>query len=236
MRSRTHDRCSGCGLHTVCAQDDGSGCDPGQPRLALTRGEIEVGRPLYHAGQRVDALYALRSGCVKEVLTRADGTESVVRVSVAGEIVSLASLSGMPSRTTAVAVTTTRYCRIPLASVASATRDVPAIGSELMRLLATKMNAAHELVASVLDRDAVSRVAAFVLDLSNRLELAGFDGRRFQVGFSRSDIASYLGMTIETVSRAFSELRRRRILDVRAKDLALLSIGDLRVVAENTTG
>lgn len=221
MQCQAPRRCDGCGLVEVCDRS----------RLAVTRGEISVGRPLYHAGQPVDALFALLSGSVKEFVPRADGTSAVVRLALAGDIVSLASLSGLPSRTTAVAVAPTRYCRVPIQALNLATHDVPAIGGTLLRLLAAKVHAAHEVMASVLDRDAIARVAGFVLDLSARLERAGLDGRRFQVGFSRSDIASYLGMTIETVSRAFSELRRRRILEVRAKDLSLLHMGELRALA-----
>jgi len=233
---QTLDGCRRCSLHAVCSGHDASGREAALRRLGVTRGTLPVGRALFHAGQNLDALYALRSGCVKEVLTRSGGTESVVHVSVAGEVVGIASLAGLPSRTSAFAVTAARYCRIPLAAVAAVSSETPGISGELMRMLAEKMSAAQEFVSSLIEQDAVSRVAAFVLDMSTRLERAGFDGGRFRLGISRRDIASYLGMTIETVSRAFSELSRRRILDVRAKDLALLRVGDLRALAHAAIG
>jgi CRP/FNR family transcriptional regulator len=235
MCDRAFDSCSRCNLQSVCTNHDLTGREAALHRLGVTRGALPVGRILFHAGERIDALFALRSGSVKEVLTRPGGSESVVHVSVAGEVVGFASLSGLPSRTSAVAVTAARYCRIPLAAVAAVSSETPRIGSELLRLLAAKMGAAQELVASVLDQDAISRVASFVLDMSARLERAGFDGGRFRLGFSRRDIASYLGMTIETVSRAFTELSRRHLLEVHAKDLALLRVGDLRLLADGAT-
>ena len=233
MCDQTLDGCRRCSLHAVCSSQDTTGRDAALRRLGVTRSALPVGGALFHAGQNLDALFALRSGCVKEVLTRPGGSESVVHVSVAGEIVGIASLAGLPSRTSAFAVTPARYCRIPLAAVSAASSETPKVGSELMRLLAEKMSAAQEFLSSLIEQDAVSRVAAFVLDMSTRLERAGFDGGHFRLGFSRRDIASYLGMTIETVSRAFTELSRRRILDVRAKDLSLLRVSDLRLLADS---
>ena len=232
MPEQTLDGCRRCSLHGVCANQDAPRRDAALRRLGVSRGTLPVGRALFHAGQNLDALFALRSGSIKEVLTRPGGSESVVHVSVAGEVVGIASLAGRPSRTSAVAVTATRYCRIPLAAVAAVSNETPGVAHELMRMLAEKMSSAQEFVSSLIEQDAVSRVAAFVLDMSTRLERAGFNGDRFRLGFSRRDIASYLGMTMETVSRAFTELNRRRILDVRAKDLALLRIGDLRLLAD----
>jgi CRP/FNR family transcriptional regulator, anaerobic regulatory protein len=234
VRGQNLDGCRRCSLHSVCANPGAPGQDATLHRLGVSRGTLPVGHALFHAGQSPGALFALRSGSVKEVLPRAGGTESVVHVSVAGEVVGIASLAGRPSRTSAFAVTATRYCRIPLAAVATISSESPGVSGELMRMLAEKMGAAQEFMASLIEQDAVSRVAAFVLDMSARLERAGFNGDQFRLGFSRRDIASYLGMTIETVSRAFTELRRRRLLEVRAKDLALLRVGDLRLLADAT--
>jgi CRP/FNR family transcriptional regulator, anaerobic regulatory protein len=109
--------------------------------------------------------------------------------------------------------------------------EVPEIGRELVRLLAATMTATHELVASVLEQEAIARVAGCLIDISRRLERAGLDGSRFRVGVSRRDIASYLGMTIETVSRSLTELSRRRLIEVRAKELRLLRPPDLQLIA-----
>jgi CRP/FNR family transcriptional regulator len=200
-------------------------------RLNVRHGALVRGESPYHAGQRNAAFYALRSGCVKEVLTRRNGAETVVQFSLAGEVVGLGCFAASQASTTAVAVTATRYCRITVASAEKLAGEVPDMGRELLRLLAASVTATHRVVASVLEREALARVAGCLLDISERMQRSGLDGSRFRLGLSRSDLASYLGMTLETVSRCLTELSRRRLVDVRAKDLRLLRPSELQMIS-----
>jgi CRP/FNR family transcriptional regulator len=108
--------------------------------------------------------------------------------------------------------------------------EMPEVGRELIRLLAASVTATQRLVASVRDRDALARVAGCLLDISRRMQRTGLDGSRFRLGLSRSELASYLGVTLETVSRCLTELRWRRLIEVRAKDLRLLRPAELQLV------
>ena len=110
-------------------------------------------------------------------------------------------------------------------------RSPPETGHELVRLLAATVTATHELIVSVLEQDALARVAGLLLDISARLRRGGLDGSHFRLSVSRRDIASYLGLTIETVSRCFSELDRRRLIAVRGKDLRFLRPPGLQLLA-----
>ena len=121
-------------------------------------------------------------------------------------------------------------CKISWASFQALAREVPEVAYELVRLLAATVTATHELVASVLKQEALARVAELLLDVSARLQRSGLDGSHFRLGLSRRDIASYLGVTIETVSRCFTELDRRRLIVVRGKDLRLLRPADLHLL------
>lgn len=229
MCNRMIDSCSRCSLAALCGADGGGG------RFGAGRSIVPAGKALFVEGRPVDAIYALRSGSVKEVLTRANGSESVIQVALPGEVVGLAGLAGGLSQTAAIAVTDSRICRLPRELLEKVAGEAPRVGAELMRLLAARMNATQQLLGGIFEQPALARVATFVLDMSGRLQRAGLDGSRFRLGVSRQDIASYLGVTIETVSRSLTELGRMRIIDVRAKNLCVLDAGDLRAVASSAT-
>ncbi len=199
-------------------------------KLHVRQGTLARGEVLFWSGESSAAFYALRNGCVKEFVTRADGTESIVHFSLPGEVLGLGSLATSRAETTAIAVQSTRYCRVPAAAVHRLAEEMPEVGRELVRLLAAKVMATQQLVASVLNRDALARVAGCVLDIASRMQRSGLDGSRFRLGLSRSDLASCLGVTLETVSRCLAELHRRRLIEVHTKNLRLLRPAELKQV------
>jgi CRP/FNR family transcriptional regulator len=230
MCTRTISRCTNCSLHSLCIGKSGSEEVSLAGRLHVRAGALAKGEALFWSGQRSGAFYALRSGCVKEVVPRSDGTAAVVHFSLPGEVVGLGSLATSRAATSAIAVAATRYCRVPSAAVHKLAEEMPEVGRELIRLLAASVTATQRLVASVRDRDALARVAGCLLDISRRMQRTGLDGSRFRLGLSRSELASYLGVTLETVSRCLTELRWRRLIEVRAKDLRLLRPAELQLV------
>lgn len=231
MCVRSIDSCGKCRLHAVCFRLGGGRELSLVGRLHVSRGELARGELLYRCGQRSSAVYALRSGCVKDVLTMRSGAEAVLQFSLPGEAVGLGNLAITRAPTTAIAVAATQYCRVPLASFEKLAREVPEIGRELVRLLAATVTATRELVASVREQDALARVAGCLTDISGRMRRAGLDGGRFRLGVSRRDLASYLGLTVETVSRCLTELGRLRLIEVSAKDVRLLRPFELHGLA-----
>lgn len=230
MCIRSINTCRNCSLHAICFRVGGGRELSMVSRLHVSHGELARGEFLYRAGQRSAAFYVLRSGCVKDVLTKRNGAEVVVQFSLPGEAVGLGNLATARAPTSAIAVAASRYCRVSLVFFQKLAGEVPEIGRELVRLLAASVTATHELVASVLEQDAIARVAGCLIDISGRLERAGLDGSRFRLGVSRRDLASYLGVTLETVSRCLTELSKRRLIEVRAKELRLLRPAELQLI------
>jgi CRP/FNR family transcriptional regulator len=228
---RSIDHCARCSLHRVCFAPGALQQSCAVKRLPVHPGQLSPGEVLYVAGQGCSALYALRSGCIKDVVTRRNGAERVVQFCFPGEVAGLGGLASARACSTAIALTATRYCRISWASFRQLAAEVPETGHELVRLLAATVTAAHELVVSLLEQDALARVAGLLLDISARLRRGGLDGLHFRLSVSRGDIASYLGLTIETVSRCFSELDRRRLIAVRGRDLRFLRPSGLQLLA-----
>jgi CRP/FNR family transcriptional regulator len=75
--------------------------------------------------------------------------------------------------------------------------------------------------------DARARVAMFLLNMSRRLKRRGEDDMRFRLSMDRRDIANYLSLTIETVSRTLSWMQKQSMLSVRGKQVQLLDLDAL---------
>ena len=80
------------------------------------------------------------------------------------------------------------------------------------------------------DKEAYQRVAGFLLNLLTRMQIRGVRAREFRLGMNRDDIANYLGMRSETVSRCFTQLARRQLIKVNAKRVHILQMNELRRV------
>ncbi|HEY4644937.1 MAG TPA: helix-turn-helix domain-containing protein [Steroidobacteraceae bacterium] len=225
-------QCARCGFRRVCFSPRVPGRGPGTPhRLPIRHRQLARGAALFHAGDRLSAVYALRSGCVKEVVFSPEGDELVTGFYLPGELLGLSALPDKRFRSSAVAVEPTRSCEIPWRSLAQSMAMSPEIATELIALTARAASAAQDIAVSVMRRSALSRVAGFLLAVGARRRERGLHGQRFRLGLRRRDIASYLGLTLETVSRSFSELARRNLIRVRAKQFELLRLGDLQRTA-----
>ncbi len=170
----------------------------------------------------------VRSGCIME-LDESDGRRAaVINFCLPGEMLSLQSIGGTCSTTTGIAVETSFVCVVPWAAFNGLCAQSPGLATELLRLVAHAGARGRELLTLVRDKEALERVAGFLLNLSGRLQSRGVDHSEFRLSMNRDDIANYLGLRSETVSRCFTELERRGLVDVRAKRVRILQDSGLR--------
>jgi CRP/FNR family transcriptional regulator len=211
--NNTSARCNECRVSADCPLLDdapASTDNPGHSRLRV----LHAGDRLFRAADRVDAMYRVRSGVVKTSLTGQDGVEQVTGFYGAGEWVGLDALDGEHYRSEAVALETASVCVIPYRVL----RERMSNSSHAARLMVQAMSrrlATKEGIHLSLARDnAVQRLAAFLLDLSQRRGAAGLDATHIALPMSRGEIASYLALAVETVSRLFTRLHRAGIVRV----------------------
>jgi CRP/FNR family transcriptional regulator len=107
------------------------------------------------------------------------------------------------------------------------------LGFKLYEAISGELAAAHDLLLTTGQRSAAERLAAFLLAMSRRAERNGQDGSVIDLPMTRADIGDFLGLTIETVSRTFTKLRQRRIIDLaQSARVQLLDIVALEELAE----
>jgi CRP/FNR family transcriptional regulator len=223
--------CDLCGLWRMCFLGRLANTSERMRRgLRIRSLRIARGMTLYRSGDRVESLYMVRSGCIKELDDTGGGHGSVINFSFPGEMLSLQCLGVPVSKTTGVAVEPSFICAVPLGAFSQMCATSAAATIELTRLIAKAGAAARDSLTLIRDKEAHERVAGFLLNVCGRLQLRGARGRELRLGMNRDDIADYLGLRSETVSRCFSELARRQLIKVRAKRVEIVQMAELRRV------
>lgn len=211
------DPCLPCGLARL---------EHDAPGLALQRVRLRRGEALYRQGDRCTRLNVVRSGALKSVACAPDGLAQVVAFHLAGEV---AGIEGWPAGrhlATAVALEDTEvqvWAGTPAAGAGFPLERAVSglLGRELQRARQ------HQLLAC---RSAEQRLAGFLLDLSQRMRARGYSSQEFLLRMSRSDIAGYLGLKLETVSRGMRSLQEQRLLQVRGRHVRI-DLDALRLAA-----
>ncbi len=202
-------------------------------RHASHPGPLKQGAQLFRQGDKLEALFVLRSGSIKTYLDSEDGCEQSIAFLFPGDMVGFDAIAGNRHPTSAVALETTAYCAIPYERVMSLAAKTPHLLQEVMRAAATHVMAAHSHVLLLGQKSAPARLAAFLLDLSARFAVRGCSRTEFNLSMSRQEIANYLAVAVETISRLFTDLQHREVIAVDRRFVKILSLPALEAVARD---
>ena len=221
-------RCSSCSLRELCLP---VGLDEQEVRaldhLVNQRHKIRRGEHLHRAGLDFHSLYAVRSGFFKTYVLQEDGREQVTGFHMTGEVLGLDAISTDTHTCNAVALEDSEVCEIPFAELEGIGRTIPSL-----------MHHFHKIMSREIVRDrgmlllggmkAGERLVAFLLNLSHRFAKRGYSPLDFNLRMTREEIGSYLGLKLETISRAFSRLQEDGLINVNNKHIRLNDIDHLR--------
>lgn len=226
--------CSTCAFGAVCL---GSGVD--KLRLAELHylvehvGPYAPGQAIFRSGQRFGAIYAVRAGTVMTQQVDIDGREQVLGFHLPGELIGLNAIHPEVYPCDAVALDTVEVCRFSFPALSSLATRIPQIQTELFRRLSQSIGEAH--VRSH-ESTADERMAAFLLNLDARYVARGFPPGRLHLAMSRGNIANYLGLAAETVSRVLRRFQDGGLIGVDGRSVELLNPGGLRDAARALLG
>ncbi|HTH61312.1 MAG TPA: helix-turn-helix domain-containing protein [Paraburkholderia sp.] len=198
--------------------------------LICSARSVRRGEALYRVSDPFDNLYAVRSGSLKTVMAHRDGREQVTGLRIAGEPLGLDGISSNTHTCTAVALEDSSVCIIPYSALKHMCRETGALQDRLHRLMGEQLlrESSQMMVLGSLSAD--ERVAAFLLDVSERNGQRGYSHAEFNLRMTREDMGSYLGMTLETVSRTLSRFQKRGLIDAQGKLIHIIDLDGLRQV------
>ena len=191
-------------------------------------GPYAAGDHVFREGDPFDTIAAVRAGTVKTYVVDREGREHVLGFYLPGEVIGLDGIDGERYPCNAVALDTTMLCRFSFTKMATLASRLPGLQSQLFRLLSRDIGRAALLSG---DWTADQRMAAFLVGLSQRLSARGFSATRFQLTMARTDIANYLRLAPETVSRVLRRFQQEGVLRVERREVELLQREQLEALA-----
>jgi len=223
--------CSTCAFGSVCLP-------AGVDKSALNElhmlvehvGPYRAGDPVFHHGERFGAIFAVRSGMVKTRLNDADGREQVLGFHLPGEMIGLDAIHPAQYPCDAIALDTVYVCRFSFPALATLAARIPDVQQQLFRLLSADIGKAARYAG---DHTADARLAAFLLDLAGRYAARGFAQNAFRLAMARADIANYLRLAAETVSRVLRRFQDQGLIGVDGRDVELKNVAELRRLARS---
>lgn len=210
---------------------DVSDADMGKlDELVATRRKIKRGSALYSNGDHFNALYAIRTGFFKTSVTTEDGRDQVTGFQMAGEIMGLDGIVADRHTCDAVALEDAEVCEMPYDRIEELSREVPALQTHVHKIMSREIVRDHGVMLLLGSMRAEERLAAFLLNLVQRLHARGFSQSELVLRMTREEIGSYLGLKLETVSRTFSKFADDGIIEVKHRHVRIVDSEALRAI------
>jgi CRP/FNR family transcriptional regulator len=223
--------CANCNLREICLPAGLTAQELDQlDTLVNIRRKVKRGEALYRAGETFDAIFAVRSGFFKSRVTYEDGRDQVTGFFMGGEILGMDGIGQGTHNCDAVALEDSVVCSIPYEKLEELSREVTALQRHFHKMMSREIVRESGVMMLLGVMRAEERIAAFLLNLSQRLAARGYSPLEFNLRMTREEIGSYLGLKLETVSRAFSRFHADGLIEVQQKLVRIVDIEGLKNV------
>lgn len=189
---------------------------------------------LYTDNSKQAGLYAIKSGSIKTFLSSSSGEEQILGFHLPGDLVGFDAFHLGKHNCTAQALDDTLVCELSMKSFENLCKTLPSMREEMMRQVGKEIQHDHLAMLTLGQMQTEERLATFLLSISQRNILRNFSGVEFQLAMPRRDLANYLGMAVETLSRIFSRLQDNKIIEVNRRSIKILDQNVLRSLAHSS--
>ena len=214
--------CSNCNLRELCMPLGLTDTELSRvDELVTSRRSIKRGSTLFHNGEPFTSLYAVRTGFFKTSLSTEDGRDQVTGFQMAGEIIGLDGIVNEHHTCDAIALEDAEVCVMPFDRIEEISREVGALQKHVHRIMSREIVRENGVMLLLGSMRAEERLAAFLLNLVQRLQARGFSRTELILRMTREEIGSYLGMKLETVSRTFSRFADEGLIEVKQRHILI---------------
>ena len=197
-------------------------------RLVEHTAPVHAGGLLFRQGDPFQYITVIRLGMVKTYAVDRDGREQTLGFHMPGDFIGLSAIDEQRYPCNAIALDTVTLCRLPFHEVAELATRMPALQAKLFRLMSRDIARATQLACNSM---ADERLAAFLIDMADRMAARGYASNRWQFTMSRMDIASYLRLAPETLSRLLPRFQEEGLVAVEGRDVEVRGRDRLQAIA-----
>lgn len=227
--------CHNCSLSELCL-----------PR-GLTREELELLENainktvkikkkdyLFHRDDQQHSIFAVKAGVVKTSLSTPDGEEQILGFYLPGDLLGFDAFANNRHTCDAQALDDTLVCELNMDNFQELCGRLSSMRGQMMRQVGAEIEREHMLLLTLGQMRTEERLATFLSGLSERNKDRGFSSTEFTLPMARHDLANYLGMAVETLSRMFSRLQEENIIVVQHRLIKIQDMERLKQLAHHT--
>lgn len=203
-------------------------------RFVHHQAPMHKGVRLFLAGESLSSIFILHSGSAKTYLESSDGDNQITGFHMPGDIIGIHGLSKKVHTDTVEALETSSVCELKFKKFENLADTFPEVRNEILQHIFREMTHEQEQLLVLGKMSAERRVAYFLLDLSRRLEQHGLSSERINLSMTRHDIANYLSLAVETVSRFLTRFQQSDIIEVDRRSILIKNKNLLEMVFENS--
>lgn len=225
--------CNDCRLNSICLPISLQLDDIDRLDGIIKRGRpLQKGHFIYRLNDAFKSVYAVRSGSLKTYTLNDQGEEQVTGFYLPGEIIGLDGIESDCYTNTAIALETSSVCEIPFSQMENLSLSIPTLQRRFFQIMSREIKDDQKLISLLSSSSAEERITAFLLSISTRNRRRQLSPNVFSLPMSRTDMANYLGLTIETTSRVISRLNKLNIVKISRNDVEIFDIEAVQTLSK----
>lgn len=184
---------------------------------------IDKHQYLYRNGDKFTSFYVVKSGALKSVFTSVDGEEQIVGFHLPGELVGLDGLNTKRHTCDCIVLERSSVCELPSIRMEELCQRYSSLHRAMHSIIGKTISEDQSMLLLLARRSAEERLASFLASLSQRSQLRGVSGSEFDMPMSMRDIANYLGLAPETLSRLVKKFDKTGVASIDKRRAIILS-------------
>lgn len=224
--------CLNCGLQKICFP---TGLDKDEmdrlDAIVQRKAPLQKNQALFSAGDKFSSLYAIRAGVVKVFSFSDSGEEIIHGFYLPGDVVGIDALSSKKHLFNATALDVTSICTLPFEELSELSNNIPHLSSQVLSIMSKEVVEGRLHSELLTKKNADQRIAQFIWSMADRYRSRGYHYLEFRLSILHRDVATYLGLTPETVSRILAKLHNEEVVTWKKKEVSIHNETALRVLA-----
>lgn len=232
VKSAFNVNCNNCGLQKICFPTGLSRTEVDRlDNIVERKLPLKKNQHLFESGDAFTSLYAIRAGVIKLYSFTDTGEEVIHGFYLPGDVLGIDAVATKRHQMNAIALDTTSICNLPYKDLVNLSSEIPFLNQQVLTVMSKEVNDGRMHSELLIKRNADQRVAQFVWNMAERFKNRGYSSQEFRLSILHRDVAIYLGLTPETVSRILARFNTDEIVTWKKKEVFIHNTKALMEIA-----